>query len=84
MDRNHNERCDQGEPSGWLRLHFKRLATFDAPTGRLIESNCVHPVTSSTGSFIGGLFTMRDVSVGDSDEVTSTYQGDVSLKRTGT
>jgi hypothetical protein len=79
VDQNLNEKCDPREPSGELKLTFTRVASFDTTTGRLIESNCIHPVNSSTGRFAGGLLTMRDLPIGDSDQIHSTYQGEVQV-----
>jgi hypothetical protein len=84
VDRNHNKSCDRGEPSNVLRFDFERIASFNLPTGRLIESNWVRLANSGTGGFVGGLFTLRDVPVGNSDEIESTYQGDLRLKRPAT
>src|SRR5215212_4396697 len=79
VDQNHNEKCDPPEPSGELKLTSTRVASFDTTTGRLIESNAIHPVSSSSGPFAGGLLGMRDLPIGDSDQIHSTYQGDVQV-----
>jgi hypothetical protein len=78
VDRNQNESCDAGEPSGELKLSFNRVASFDTGTGRLIESRCSHQVTGG-GRFSGGVLTMRDIPVGHSDEILSTYEGDLQV-----
>jgi hypothetical protein len=78
VDQNLNESCDTGEPSGDLRFTFSRVASFDAGTGRLIESRSTHQLIS-TGSFSGGLLTTRDIPVGSSDEIVSTYEGDLHV-----
>ena len=68
-----------GELFGELRLNFNRVASFDTATGRLIESRCFHRASNSSGGFSGGLLTMRDIPVGGSDEVVSTYKGDLEV-----
>jgi hypothetical protein len=82
VDQNKNQSCDRGEPSGELRLNFSRVASFDTATGRLIESRSFRRASNSSGSFSGGLLTMRDIPVGGSDEIVSTYQGDLELTET--
>ena len=79
VDRNLNEKCDPREPSGELKLTFTRVASFDTATGRLIESNGIHQANSSTGRFAGGLLTVRDLPIGDSDQIHSTYHGEVQV-----
>ena len=79
VDQNQNQRCDAGEPSGELRLSFHRVASFDPGTGRLIESRCTHRVISG-GPYSGGVLTMRDIPVSNSDEILSTYEGDLQVK----
>ena len=82
VDKNQNAACDSGEPSGKLRLNFTRTASFDTATGRLIESRSFHRASSS-GSFSGGLLAMRDIPVGGSGEVVSTYDGDLEVTEAG-
>ena len=82
VDQNQNQSCDRGEPSGESRLNFKRVASFDTATGRLIESRCFHRASKSSGGFSGGLLTMRDIPVGGSDEIVSTYEGDIEVTET--
>ena len=79
VDRNNNEKCDPREPSGDLKLNFTRVASYDTATGRLIESSCIHPVSSASGRFSGGLLKMRDLPIGDSDQIHSTYEGEVEV-----
>ena len=78
VDQNQNQSCDANEPPGELRLKFSRVASFDTWTGRLIESRSIHRVSGS-GQFSGGLLTMRDLPVGGSDEIVSTYEGDLQV-----
>jgi hypothetical protein len=78
VDQNQNAGCDSGEPSGELRLNFTRTASFDTATGRLIDSRRFHRASSS-GGFSGGLLRMRDIPVGGSDEIVSTYEGDLEV-----
>jgi hypothetical protein len=80
VDQNQNESCDAGEPSGELRLSFNRVASFDTGTGRLIEGRSTHRVISR-GPFGGGVLTTRDIPVGNSDEILSTYGGDLQVKQ---
>jgi hypothetical protein len=79
VDQNQNENCDAGEPAGELRLSFNRMASFDTGTGRLFESRSTHEVISS-GPFGGGALATRDIPVGNSDEILSTYEGDLQVK----
>ena len=76
VDQNQNGGCDSGEPSGELRLNFTRTASFDTATGQLIESRRFHRPKSSD-LFSGGLLRMRDIPVGGSGEIVSTYEGDL-------
>jgi hypothetical protein len=78
VDQNLNESCDTGEPSGGLRFTFSRVASFDVGTGRLIESSSTHKLIG-TGPFSGGLLATRDIPVGSSEEIVSTYQGDLNV-----
>lgn len=78
VDENQNESCDAGEPSGEMRLNFNRVASFDTSTGRLLASRSSHRVDSS-GRFAGGLLEMRDLPVGGSEEIVSTYVGDLQV-----
>ena len=78
VDQNQDSGCDSGEPSGELRLNFTRTASFDAATGRLIESRGFH--RASSGDLLsGGLLAMRDIPVGGSGEIVSAYEGDIEL-----
>ena len=79
LDRNHNHVCNATDPSGSLRFDFIYWATFNPSTGRLIEGNCVHPITGGTGGFANarGLLTMHDSPVGN--DVRTTYTGVVVL-----
>ena len=54
------------------------MASFDVGTGRLIEGDSAHQVSSS-GRFNGGVLTTRDVPVHNIDEIVSTYQGDLEV-----
>jgi hypothetical protein len=78
VDQNQNQGCDGGEPTGELRLVFNRVASFDTATGRLIESRSTHQVISS-GSFSGGGLATRALPVGGTDEIVSTYAGDLQV-----
>jgi hypothetical protein len=62
-----------------LRLNSSRVASFDTATGRLIESRCFHRASNGSGGFSGGLLKMRDLPVGGSDEIVSTYEGDLEV-----
>jgi hypothetical protein len=77
VDQNQNQSCDAGEPSGELRLNFNRVASFDTQTGRLIEGVSTHQVSSGRRS--GGVSTTRDIPVGHSEEIVSTYEGDIEV-----
>ncbi|HEX5907278.1 MAG TPA: hypothetical protein VFY56_09700 [Propionibacteriaceae bacterium] len=81
VDQNQNNSCDAGEPSGVLRLSFNRVASFNTGTGRLIDSRGMHQVISG-GPLSGGVLRMRDIPVGNSDEIVSTYEGDLQVKET--
>jgi hypothetical protein len=78
VDQNQNQSCDANEPSSEMRLKFSRVANFDTGTGRLIESRSTHQVYGSD-RFSSGLLTMRDLPVGGSDEIVSTYEGDLQV-----
>jgi hypothetical protein len=78
VDQNLNESCDASEPSGDLRLTFSRVASFNTGTGRLIESRSTHQLISA-GPFSGGRLATRDIPVGSSDGIVSTYEGDLQV-----
>jgi hypothetical protein len=77
VDQNQNQSCDAGEPSGELRLNFNRVASFDTQTGWLIGGVSTHQVSS--GGRSGGVLTTRDIPVGHSEEIVSTYEGDIEV-----
>lgn len=78
VDQNQNKSCDAGEPSGELRLNFNRVASFDTQTGWLIGGVSTHQV-SSAGRLGDGVLTTRDIPVGHSEEIVSTYEGDIEV-----
>jgi hypothetical protein len=80
VDRNRTARCDSSDPSGQLRFDYLAWSTYDRHTGRLIEGNCVHAITSGSGDFSGarGIVTMHDHPVGR-DGVLTTYEGQIVL-----
>lgn len=78
LDQNQNQNCDADEPSGELRLKFNRVARFNTETGGLIEATTTHQV-SNGGPFSGGVLTTRDIPVHNSDQIVSTYQGDLEI-----
>jgi hypothetical protein len=80
LDQNQNQNCDADEPSGDLRLKFNRVASFNTETGRLIEAVTSHQV-SNGAPFSGGVLTTRDIPVHNSDQIVSTYQGDLEIIR---
>jgi hypothetical protein len=79
VDQNQNESCDTSEPSGELRLNFNRVATFDSAAGRLTEGRGFHRASSSSGRFSSGLLRIWDLPGGGSDEIVSTYDGDLEV-----
>ena len=80
VDQNQNESCDAGEPSGELRLNFNRGWPASTPAqARLIEGRGFHRASSSSGHFAGGLLRIWDLPVGGSDEIVSTYDGDLEV-----
>lgn len=81
LDRDQNQACGAGEPLSELRLTFNRVASFDTRSDRLIEGLRIHQVLRN-GSIGSGVLTMRDIRVGDSDEILSTYAGDLLVKKT--
>lgn len=82
VDQNQNESCDTGEPSAQLRLNFSRVASFDTRTDRLIDGGATHWVKGS-GPISGGKLTTRNISVGNSDEILSVYEGDLRVNEPG-
>jgi hypothetical protein len=79
VDQNQNLSCDAGEPSGELGLTFNRVASFNTRTDRLIQGRSIHQASRS-GPSSGGVLTMRDVPVGNSDEILRTYEGDLQVQ----
>ena len=53
---------------------------FETPEGEvvLIDSRSTHQLISSS-SFSGGVLATRDIPVGNSDEIVSTYEGDLKV-----
>ena len=49
------------------------MASFDVGTGRLIEGDSAHQVSSS-GRFTGGVLITRDIPVHNIDQIVSTYR----------
>jgi hypothetical protein len=82
VDQNQNESCDAGEPSAQLRLSFSRVASFDNRTDHLIDGGATHWVKGG-GPFTGGKLTTRDIPVGNSDNILSTYEGDLQVNEPG-
>ena len=79
VDQNQNESCDTGEPSGELRLISTRIATFETAAGRLIEGRGFRRASSGRGHFASGVLRIWDLPVGGSDEIVSTYDGDLEV-----
>lgn len=79
FDLNHNGRCDKGR-KGQFRMDYIYWATFDPKTERLIEGECIHPVTAGKGVFHGmrGFINAHDKPVGTT-EVEMTYEGELVL-----
>jgi hypothetical protein len=80
IDRNHNRRCDSGDPSGELGFDYRIWMRYEPDTRGLIKGNCIHPITSGTGDFARarGLITMHDVPAG-LNKVRTTYRGEIVL-----
>jgi hypothetical protein len=78
LDQNQNQDCDANEPSGELRLTFSRVASFDLESDRLIEGESTLQISSS-GRFSGGVLTTRNIPVHNTDQIVSTYQGDLEV-----
>lgn len=79
LDQNQNESCDSSELSGQLRLNFTRTASFDSASGRLIEGRGFRRSSTSSGGFSGGVLRIWDLPVGGSEEIVSTYDGDLEV-----
>lgn len=79
LDQNQNQSCDAGEPSGDLRLKFNRVASFNTETERLLDAVTTHQVSNS-GPFSGGVLTTRDIAVLNSDQIVSTYRGELKVR----
>jgi len=81
IDQNHSEHCDSSDPLGALNFEYLMWVRYEPNTGRLIEGNCVHPITSGTQDFAGarGVLTMHDIPVGRGVEARTKYQGKIVL-----
>jgi hypothetical protein len=79
FDRNQNVSCDAGEPSADVRLTFRRVASFDTLTGRLLEGSATHWVKAS-GPFRGGKLMTRQIPGGNSDKFVTIYEGDLQVR----
>lgn len=79
FDLNGNGRCDKGR-RGQFSMDYIYWATFHPQTGRLVEGECIHPITAGKGVFSGmrGLINGHDKPVGKT-EVEFTYEGDLVL-----
>jgi hypothetical protein len=54
------------------------VASFDLESDRLIEGESTLQISSS-GRFSGGVLTTRDIPVHNTDQIVSTYQGDLEV-----
>jgi hypothetical protein len=81
IDQNHSKHCDSDDPLGALSFHYVAWIRYEPNTGRLIEGNCVHPITSGSQDFAGarGVLTMHDIPVGRGEGVRTVYQGKIVL-----
>jgi hypothetical protein len=81
IDQNHSKHCDSDDPLGALSFHYVAWIHYEPNTGRLIEGNCVHPITSGSQDFAGarGVLTMHDIPVGRGEGVRTVYQGKIVL-----
>jgi hypothetical protein len=79
VDRNHNRRCDSGDASGELSFYYMIWMRYEPGTGRVIKSNCLHPITSGAGDFAGagGVLRMHEVPAGP--KKVRTYRGEIVL-----
>lgn len=79
FDLNRNGRCDKGR-RGQFSMDYIYWATYNPQTGRLVEGECIHPITAGKGVFSGmrGLINGHDRPVGKT-EVVLTYEGDLVL-----
>ena len=80
IDQDHTKHCDSGDPLGALSFDYLMWIHYEPNTGRLIEGNCVHPITSGTQDFAGarGVLTMYDIQ-GRGEEGRTRYQGKIVL-----
>jgi len=81
IDQDHTKHCDSGDPLGALSFDYLVWIRYEPNTGRRIEGNCVHPITSGTQDFAGarGALTMHDIQVGRGEESRTRYQGKIVL-----
>ena len=81
IDQNQTKHCDSGDPLGALSFDYLVWIRYEPNTGRRIEGNCVHPITSGTQDFAGarGALTMHDIQVGRGEEIRTRYQGKIVL-----
>jgi len=81
IDQNQTKHCDSGDPLGALSFDYLVWIRYEPNTGRPIEGNCVHPITSGTQDFAGarGALTMHDIQVGRGEESRTRYQGKIVL-----
>jgi hypothetical protein len=81
LDRNYNQRCDTGEPSGALGFDYALWMQYDPDSGWLIKGRCLHPITGGSGDFTGsrGVLIMYRGPVGPGEEVNSIYKGEIVL-----
>jgi hypothetical protein len=77
LDVNGDRRCDR---RGHFGADYIYWATFNPHTGRLIEGECIHPITAGNGGFtrMRGFLNVHDKPVGR-DGVVSTYEGELVL-----
>jgi len=80
IDQDHTKHCDSGDPLGALSFDYLVWIRYEPNTGRLIEGNCVHPITSGTQDFAGarGVLTMH-IQAGRGEEGRTRYEGKIVL-----
>ena len=84
LDRDHNDACGSGDPSGKLRFVFRYWALF-ADDGSVLGGACWHPIVRGTGAFkhARGSLQMLDTQTGAGGALETHYVGQIRMRANG-
>jgi hypothetical protein len=81
LDKDHNDSCGTGDPSGKLRLVFRFWAFID-DSGTEQGGACWHPIVRGTGAFrhARGVIQMLDTPTGPGGALETRYVGKIRMR----